>query len=900
MIPTNDFTRRKLLQLSAGSSVISFWPTSLAQQTTNRENNTLERWTVPLDGLIRGSPTVVDRTLYIGSTGGEIAAIDTSDGDVRWTVITEGDVSSSATVVDGTVYIGSRDSNVYALDAETGDEQWVSNVESSIMASSPTVGNGLVYVGSWHGGVHALETATGREVWTYEPGGSLQRPSPTVVNGTVYIGSSDDTLYALDAMTGDEHWTFETGGDIRASPTVVDDTVYIGSWDENVYALNDDNGAEQWVFKTDSHVGPSSPTVAYDTVYVGSYDNHVYALEAATGTEQWAFDTGTTVKSSPTVADGIVFVGNSAGRGTANLYGIDAVRGHLVWKYGTDGPVLSSPTVVDGTVYVGSYDGRVYALTASVTGMSMDSRVLLGTLGHHDDVSRGDPVRPSTDDRSLLADFTVDPADPVVTETVLFDATASESDAGEIVAYDWEFTSDDDSDRTGASVEYLFNEAGDYRVTLTVRDDTGNEDTVTSLITVDPDDRPLSFEIADPGGPVNGGDVLTPTVTVTNEDDIAHRPTITTFVAGERRGSYTVTIDPGGTETVGLFGYRTYPVQEDEEIVVRAEIADEDVEETTTIRAVDELDPQYAMPESPITIQPETRVLFEVDGELTDRQGRLHWYVDREHVSSPMGPWPAAYYDEVGREFFTYGLDEPGTHTVTAAVVRDDDETVANAAVRWEIRVGDTGSVEPTVERARPVASTLATDEPYTLELDVTSPTTDLDRVVWWMTQADVVLGVSDLNGREDTASLEIDDGCHTCQIQAWVIDDQNAYTSILPWEFEAFDDPATLPEDRFGVAVMILKTTTPVSRGDSVDVVVLVENVTDEAVTREVVLAVGEEREPVEQETVALAGGETARITLEHEIPVDVETGRMPVQVQTAEMTDDSSVHVAEDDEEE
>jgi outer membrane protein assembly factor BamB len=56
-----------------------------------------------------------------------------------------------------------------------------------------------------------------------------------------------------------------------------------------------------------------------DTIYVGVNRNRVadvYALDASDGTERWSFDTiGTdSVNSSPSVADGRVYVGNNDGR----------------------------------------------------------------------------------------------------------------------------------------------------------------------------------------------------------------------------------------------------------------------------------------------------------------------------------------------------------------------------------------------------------------------------------------------------------------------------------------------------------------------------------------------------------------------------------------------------------
>jgi len=48
-------------------------------------------------------------------------------------------------------------------------------------------------------------------------------------------------------------------------------------------------------------------------IYFGSYDDYVYALNAGTGEEKWKYETGDKVYSSPAVADGIVYVGSSAG-----------------------------------------------------------------------------------------------------------------------------------------------------------------------------------------------------------------------------------------------------------------------------------------------------------------------------------------------------------------------------------------------------------------------------------------------------------------------------------------------------------------------------------------------------------------------------------------------------------
>ena len=58
-------------------------------------------------------------------------------------------------------------------------------------------------------------------------------------------------------------------------------------------------GDRVWEFQTGASVY-SSPTVADGTVFVGSDDNSVYALDAGDGSQLWEFWTGWSVYSSPT------------------------------------------------------------------------------------------------------------------------------------------------------------------------------------------------------------------------------------------------------------------------------------------------------------------------------------------------------------------------------------------------------------------------------------------------------------------------------------------------------------------------------------------------------------------------------------------------------------------------
>ncbi len=118
----------------------------------------------------------------------------------------------------------------------------------------------------------------------------------------------------------------------------------------------------------------SSPTEANGIVYISSNGNtHVikqngyfYAFNAKTGTMVWkpvligSNDAG----NAPTVANGVVYMGAP----DTYLYAYDASTGKLIWKKPTGGRIGSSPTLVDGVdgvIYIGSDDGYLYAFRAS-------------------------------------------------------------------------------------------------------------------------------------------------------------------------------------------------------------------------------------------------------------------------------------------------------------------------------------------------------------------------------------------------------------------------------------------------------------------------------------------------------------------------------------------------------
>src|SRR3954467_9919340 len=327
--------------------------------------------TAPPESMFRGGPAHLG--VYHG--GGPTLL------GLAWRAPTDGDVVSSPAVANGTVYVGSGDGHLYALQLATGERRWRFDAGSAV-ASSPAVGGGLVYATARDGSIFAVDAATGARRWRLTTQPELPLPwghesgdyflsSPAYVDGTVVVGAGDGAVYALDATTGKQKWRAQTEGRVRASPAVANGRVYAASYDGRVYCFDLTNGALRWRYDTEG-VGlrsgsfgfdrrsiQSSPTVADGVVYVGARDGFLYALGADDGKLRWRVDHKISwVITSPAVSEHVVFAGSSDAHFAQALDSSGTER----WRFNADVPVWSSPAVADGIVYFGDGVGRIHAV----------------------------------------------------------------------------------------------------------------------------------------------------------------------------------------------------------------------------------------------------------------------------------------------------------------------------------------------------------------------------------------------------------------------------------------------------------------------------------------------------------------------------------------------------------
>jgi outer membrane protein assembly factor BamB len=231
-------------------------------------------------------------------------------------------------------------------------------------SSVPVVADGTLYTTESADGRYlvARDAATGRRQWATEAsgGGALGVP---VVAGDRLLVQSFGVLFCFDRATGAAQWTLDVGRGSVGSPVVRDGVVSLANgafseWPAAAFAVDLADGTVRW--RTDlGDTGRLRGSVAVDGAATYVVAGDLRALDRADGTVRWTRDLSAPAETTPTVADGTVYVTDTAG----TLHAL-ATDGTERWTTSVGEPVRgSSVAVADDEVYVGTETG----LTALAT-----------------------------------------------------------------------------------------------------------------------------------------------------------------------------------------------------------------------------------------------------------------------------------------------------------------------------------------------------------------------------------------------------------------------------------------------------------------------------------------------------------------------------------------------------
>jgi len=306
-----------------------------------------------------------------GNVSGDAPLTDT----LLWkTSPSAGYIGGGASIAGDLVYVSTwppmgKSSNLglFCLNKHTGEILWRNPLSGGGSASTPAVSGDRVFVGSCTGDLYCANATDGVAIWNItideNPSYWGVASSPLIYNDTVFVNSfSDAKLHAFD-FNGDELWEIDTSGNIDhyASPAAECGMVLFAGGNPALYCVNISDHSILWRFNTSDMI-KTTPTIAGGVVFFAT-KKRMYALDMA-GDELWRRDLGSTI-SSPAISHGRVYIGSSTLE--KKFYCFDATDGSEIWNKSVDGAILSSPVVACDTVYFGtnSGDGTVYALNAT-------------------------------------------------------------------------------------------------------------------------------------------------------------------------------------------------------------------------------------------------------------------------------------------------------------------------------------------------------------------------------------------------------------------------------------------------------------------------------------------------------------------------------------------------------
>ncbi|XP_035666205.1 uncharacterized protein LOC118409349 isoform X1 [Branchiostoma floridae] len=128
--------------------------------------------------------------------------------------------STPAIAKDGTLFVGTNGGSVVAVEIGRGKLKWEKKLGDEVLSSPALDNGGNLYIGTSDGQVLKLKQKDGSTVWQISTGDAVLS-SPTLdSHGRVFVGSNSGFVFAINEETGQVTWKVETEGPVVASPLI--------------------------------------------------------------------------------------------------------------------------------------------------------------------------------------------------------------------------------------------------------------------------------------------------------------------------------------------------------------------------------------------------------------------------------------------------------------------------------------------------------------------------------------------------------------------------------------------------------------------------------------------------------------------------------------------------------
>jgi len=214
-------------------------------------------WSFPTKGAQWAQP-VADpdcKCIYLASMDHHLYAIDAVSGKQEWVTEDLGGamVGTPAYASDGTLYIGTFGSEMLAINATNGQVRWRVRTDGWVWGG-PILKDNLLYFGDLSGAFYAMDTTNGQVKWKIKPDGPITE-SPLLTDELIYFTTQAGSLYGV-SYSSEIRITKPLAclpdkacGDLYTAPALAGDKILVAptGMEQVLFALNL-NGDQVWSF----------------------------------------------------------------------------------------------------------------------------------------------------------------------------------------------------------------------------------------------------------------------------------------------------------------------------------------------------------------------------------------------------------------------------------------------------------------------------------------------------------------------------------------------------------------------------------------------------------------------------------------------------------------------------
>jgi eukaryotic-like serine/threonine-protein kinase len=209
------------------------------------------QWPFEADQSIWGSPASDGTNVYFGTLGRKMYAVNAQTGKQVWMQKLDSAVLGSPVLgTNNTLYIGSYGGTIYALNTADGSARELtttSKTNSNWIWSGPALDGTTLYFGDGQGSLYALPVSGIDQPWNQSLNGAITG-TPLVTGDNIVVGTEAGNIYFLD-RTGKDLRPFSVSGKVHSSPVAAGDLILIAptGGDATLVAF-DQSGAVKWSF----------------------------------------------------------------------------------------------------------------------------------------------------------------------------------------------------------------------------------------------------------------------------------------------------------------------------------------------------------------------------------------------------------------------------------------------------------------------------------------------------------------------------------------------------------------------------------------------------------------------------------------------------------------------------